>query len=58
MATKVKSIEDYRNAVKLLKLKVIKLQKQNDDLQDKLRDQGIAIETEQPKGELNNQAVM
>ena len=41
MATKQKSIEDYRNAVKLLKLKVIKLQKQNEELTDKLREQGI-----------------
>jgi hypothetical protein len=33
-----KSIEDYRNAVKLLKLKVIKLQKQNEDLNEKLKE--------------------
>lgn len=36
--SKQKSIEDYRNAVKLLKLKVIKLQKINEELSEKLRE--------------------
>jgi hypothetical protein len=47
MATKAKGIEDYRNAVKLLKLKIIKMQKQNEELNEKLREQGIPIITDE-----------
>lgn len=54
MATKQKSIEDYRNAVKMLKLKVMKLQKQNDELHDKLREQGIPLESTVNQEELSN----
>jgi phage terminase Nu1 subunit (DNA packaging protein) len=49
--SKQKSIEDYRNAVKLLKLKVIKLQKVNEELTEKLREQGIPIVTDDGKGQ-------
>ncbi|CAK89170.1 unnamed protein product (macronuclear) [Paramecium tetraurelia] len=58
MATKQKSIEDYRNAVKLLKLKVLKLQKQNEELIDKLREQGIPLDQQHDQVDLSNQAVM